>query len=132
MYPPRSTSATGPSSSSFLEAQGETRGYSSYWVAYPTTFLSEEKIILVPRLPYHADLRYTARDDRYPPYDQVVLQSDRVVYITALNPALDKKLVQGFDSHGVAWQEQQIGDYRVYYHLSKVIHPDELGLGKLD
>ena len=116
----------------FLKAQGETRGYSSYWVAYPTTFLSEEKIILVPRLPYHADLRYTARDDRYPPYDQAVLQSDRVVYITALNPELDKKMVLGFGSNGVAWQEQQIGDYRVYYHLSKTVHPDDLGLGEFD
>ena len=116
----------------FLEVQGETRGYSNYWVAYPTTFLSGESIILVPRLPYHADLRYTPRDDRYPPYDQAVLDSARVAYITALNPTLDQKLVLGLDRNGIAWQEQQIGDYRVYYHLSKAIHPDELGLGEFD
>lgn len=116
----------------FLESQGEVRGYSSYWVAYPTTFLSSERIILVPRLPYHADLRYTPRDDRYPPYDQIVQDSSQVVYITALNPALDLKLTGEFQRLGVAWQVQQIGDYRVYYHLSKVIHPEDLKIGAVD
>ena len=116
----------------FLEAQGETRGYSNYWVAYPTTFLSEERIILVPRLPYHADLRYTSRDDRYPPYDREVADSRGVVYITALNPALDRKLSLGLDRNGITWEEHQIGDYRVYYHLSKTVRPEELGIGGSD
>ncbi len=43
----------------FLRQQGETRGYSNYWVAYPLAFLSSEELLFVPRLPYHTDLRYT-------------------------------------------------------------------------
>jgi 4-amino-4-deoxy-L-arabinose transferase-like glycosyltransferase len=73
----------------FLQTQGETRGYTNYWIAYPLAFNSQEQLIYVPRLPYHQDLRYTTRDDRYAPYDEVVGQSDRVAYITSNTPVLD-------------------------------------------
>jgi 4-amino-4-deoxy-L-arabinose transferase-like glycosyltransferase len=63
---------------SFLEEHGEQRGYSNYWVAYPLAFQSQETLIFVPRLPYHTDLRYTVRDDRYAPYGELVAQSERV------------------------------------------------------
>ncbi|MEA3339986.1 MAG: glycosyltransferase family 39 protein, partial [Chloroflexota bacterium] len=41
----------------FLQGRGATRGYANYWATYPIAFLSGEEIILVPRLPYKADLR---------------------------------------------------------------------------
>ncbi|MEE8391288.1 MAG: hypothetical protein V3S14_10910, partial [Anaerolineae bacterium] len=40
----------------FLRTHGGTRGYGNYWVTYPIAFLSNEEIVLVPRLPYKADL----------------------------------------------------------------------------
>ena len=98
-------------------------------MAYPTAFLSNEELIFVPRLAYHADLGYTPRDDRYPPYDAQVAASPRTAYITTLNPELDQKLAAGLAALGVTWQEQQIGDYRVYYHLSRAVRPAEIGLG---
>jgi 4-amino-4-deoxy-L-arabinose transferase-like glycosyltransferase len=113
----------------FLRSEGETRGYTNYWVAYPTAFLSGEELIFAPRLPYHEDLRYTARDNRYAPYAAQVLAAPRVAYITTHNPNLDQKLTEGFQRLGIAWQERRIGDYRVYYRLSRVVHPDELALG---
>lgn len=67
----------------FLQEQ-EWRGYTTYWVAYPLAFHSQEQLIYVPGLPYHLDLRYTVRDDRYPPYTQAVAESQRVAYITTL------------------------------------------------
>ena len=110
----------------FLTAQGETRGYTTYWVAYPLAFLSDERLIYIPRLPYHRDLRYTLRDDRYPPYDALVADSPRTAYITARQPELDALLRQRFSARGVGFAEQQIGDYRVFYGLTRAVRVDEI------
>jgi hypothetical protein len=114
----------------FLEEQGETRGYTNYWVAYPLAFKSREQLIFIPRLPYHQDFRYTERDDRYAAYDEIVAQSDRVAYITTRHPDLNQRLRNSFSDLGAAWQEEQIGDYVVFYRLSRGVRPDEIGLGK--
>jgi len=113
----------------FLKSEGEYNGYANYWVAYPLAFLSQESLIYIPRLPYHADLRYTPRDDRYAPYDQIVENSNKVAYITTNNPALDNILASGLTKAGITFSEKKIGDYHIYYHLSSAIRPDELGLG---
>jgi hypothetical protein len=115
----------------FLKQEGELRGYSNYWVSYPLTFLSGEEMVYVPRLPYHLDLRYTPRDDRYAPYTAQVADSERVAYITTRNPALDRYLVEQFTALGVSWQEKQIGDYHVYFHLSQPVRPEQMELGVL-
>jgi hypothetical protein len=113
----------------FLRDTGETRGYSNYWVAYPLAFLSNEEIIFSPGLPYHADLRYTARDDRYPAYTRMVQASEKTAYITTFNPALDEKIQQELKKLDIGWKEKVIGDYRIYYQLSKPVQPAELGIG---
>ena len=113
----------------FLTAEGETAGYANYWVTYPIAFKSQETLIFVPRLPYHQDLRYTPRDDRYAPYTKMVANSPRVAYITTRNTALDQYLQDNFTRLGVTWQERQIGDYHVYYHLSRAVRPVDVGLG---
>jgi 4-amino-4-deoxy-L-arabinose transferase-like glycosyltransferase len=114
----------------FLRSQGENTGYSNYWVSYPLAFLSDETLIFIPRLPYHTDMKYTQRDDRYPPYDWKVDQAARAAYITAKNPALDEYLRARFQELQVSWREQQIGDFRVYYRFSRVVRPNEINLGE--
>jgi len=114
----------------FLRDKGETRGFTNYWIAYPLAFQSHEELIFIPRLPYHQDFRYTSRDDRYAPYDLTVERAARVAYITAKHPALDRFLRDRFDKKGLSWKEEQIGDYHVFYHLSRKINPQEIGLGK--
>ncbi len=116
----------------FLKSEGITRGYTNYWVAYPLAFLSKEELIFIPRLAYHPDLRYTSRDDRYPPYRQLVAASSEVAYITTRNPALDALIVSGFVNSGVAWQEIWIGDYHLFYNLSRPVQPAELRLGGME
>ena len=113
----------------FLKAEGETRGYSNYWVAYPTAFLSGEEVIFIPALPYHQDMRFTTRDDRYAPYREVVAESDKVAYITTNHPVQNEYLRDEFEAAGVSWQEKVIGDYQVFYDLSRDIRPGEMGLG---
>jgi hypothetical protein len=115
----------------FLKENGEYWGYTNYWVSYPLAFHSNEQMVFIPRLPYHQDLRYTARDNRYEPYDQIVQHSDRTAYITTNNPNLDQQIRLGLVSKGVDWQEARIGDYLVYFQLSQNVHPDEIGLGGL-
>ncbi len=109
----------------FLSRQGEVRGYTNYWVAYPLAFLSSEAQIFVPRLPYHPDLRYTPRDDRYAPYDSQVAAADEVAYITTGPIALDAALEAYFSRMRVEYAEAEIGDYHVYYDLSKRVPPPD-------
>lgn len=71
----------------FLEQVGETRGYSNYWVAYPLAFISKEQLIFSPRLPYHPDLRYTTRDDRFRPIPR---RSKRVIVLPILQLAIPR------------------------------------------
>ena len=112
----------------FLRAEGETRGYTNYWVEYPLAFLSGEELIYVARLPYHEDMRYTARDDRYAPYDDLVAASEHVAYITTRHPLLDGLLQRNLAARGIAFEETQIGDYHVFYGLSRSVEPGELGV----
>lgn len=111
-----------------LHARGERRGYTTYWVAYPLAFLSSEQLLFVPRLPYHHDLRYTARDDRYAPYGQQVEASARVAYILAGDHPLRAGLRRALEAAGVAFAETTIGDYHVFHDLSRRVTPDELDL----
>ncbi len=113
----------------FLRAQGETRGYTNYWMEFPLAFLSDEEMIFEARLPYHLDFRHTPRDDRYLPYADLVAASPRAAYITTLHPALDERIRTGLMRFGVAFQEKQIGDFHVFYALARKVIPEELGLG---
>lgn len=114
----------------FLRANGEKAGYSNYWVSYPLAFQSREELIFIPRLPYHTDMRYTPRDDRYAPYTEYVSQSERVAYITARSPLLDDYLRAHFSMLQVTWEEHQIADYHIFYRLSRPVRPQEINLGE--
>ena len=74
-------------------------------------------------------MRYTTRDDRYAPYRDVVANSTKVAYITTNHPVLNAYLRGEFEAAGVSWQEKVIGDYQVFYGLSRDIRPEEMGLG---
>lgn len=112
----------------FLLAQGETRGYTNYWVQTPIAFLSREQIISAAALPYHLDFGYTPRDDRYPPYTRAVAEADRAFYITTNHPALDERIRSGLRRLGITYQERAIGNYQVFYALSRKVTPAELGV----
>ncbi len=113
----------------FLEENEIYRGYSNYWVSYPLAFLSREEIIFVPRLPYHKDFRYTTRDDRYLPYNNLVLAAEKVAYITTNHAALNSYLRLQFKDQSITWREKIIGDFIVFYDISRTIHPQDIGLG---
>ena len=115
-----------PRLAAFLEARGERRGYTTYWVAYPLAFLTDERLIFVPRLPYHEDLRYTSRDDRYPPYDAAVRAARRVALVLPRHPRLEACLRALLRRRGLTWQEAVVGDHRVFYGLSDPLPAEAL------
>ena len=112
----------------FLRQAGETRGYTNYWVSFRLAFLSAEELIFAARLPYKGDLSYAPSDNRYPAYSKSVDESQRVAYITSQQPSFDAVLRQKLVSLGVDFSEKQIGVYRVFYDLSKLVRPEQLGL----
>jgi hypothetical protein len=59
----------------------------------------------------------------------LIENSQQVAYITTRNPALDVWLRNGFLKAGVTWLEKTIGDYHIFYHLSRPIRPEQIGLG---
>jgi len=113
----------------FLLEHGETAGYSTYWVAYPLAFMSGERLVYLPHLPYHSDFRYSSRDDRYAPYREIVGAAPRAAYVTAAQPWLDTYLRQALRSLGVGYEESVIGDFRVFHSLTELVRPVDLGLG---
>jgi hypothetical protein len=113
----------------FLLENEATAGYSTYWVSYPLAFLSQERLVYLPHLPYHSDFRYTRRDDRYEPYRAVVEAETRPTYITARQPWLDAYLREELHARGVDYKETTIGDYRIYYDFGQTVRPEDLGLG---
>ena len=112
----------------FLGENDLTYGYTNYWVSYPLAFLSEEELIYIPALPYHPDLKFTERDNRYAPYTEQVNSSEEVSYIVTKNPPLDDALQQIFARHNISYAYHEIGDFHIYYHLSDVIRPDHFDL----
>ena len=110
----------------FLLAHGETRGYTNYWVQTPIAFLSNEQVISAARLPYHLNLGYTRRDDRYPPYSQAVAEAPRAFYITTNHPTLDALIRDRLTGLNVSFQEQTLGNYHVFFALSRKVTPEDL------
>jgi hypothetical protein len=112
----------------FVAAQGG-RGYSHHWISYKIAFLSDEQVILASWLPYRPDLYWNPLDDRYPPYVATVEASPKRVYVTHREPNLEAYLADAFTEQGITYQTREFGPYRVYYDLSSVVTPAELGLG---
>ena len=118
-----------PELMTFLRAQGETRGYTNYWVEYPLAFASHEELLFVAQLPYHEDFRHTDRDSRIAAYEAAVAESPRVAYITTRHPELDSQIRSGLRSLNVTFSERAFGDYHVFYGLSRRVTPDEFSFG---
>jgi 4-amino-4-deoxy-L-arabinose transferase-like glycosyltransferase len=112
----------------FLIREEEYYGFSNYWISYPLAFVSDEKIVSTPKLPYHKDLRYTERDNRISKYNTIIENGNSYFYITSNNPELDDLLVRAFQENYIDYLQKQIDDYHIFYSLSQKITPEELGI----
>jgi 4-amino-4-deoxy-L-arabinose transferase-like glycosyltransferase len=113
----------------FLKQEGGSYGYSNYWVAYKITFLSDEEVVIAPRLSYKADLSNAWGQDRYPAYSLRVDRSpEPPFYVTSNQPELDERLRHALDIRQIDYREKMIGAYHVFYDLSVSVTPEELDL----
>jgi len=113
----------------FLDKHHLTRGYTNYFVAFRLIFVSGEKFIYSPEIPYKSTLSYTPLDNRYPLYGKLVDESDKVAYITTNHPVLDQVLRGEFDRLKVTFLEKSIGPYHIFYNLSRPVRPGEINNG---
>lgn len=113
----------------FLAAHGG-RGYSHHWISYKIAFLSKDQVILASHLPYRADLLWNPVDDRYAPYAAAVAASPDRMLVIHREPHLEDYLQRVLAERGISYHIQDIGPYRVYYNLSALVTPQDLGLGQ--
>ena len=111
-----------------MEEENELYGFTNYWVSYPLAFLSGEKIITVPMLPYHPDLRFTERDNRISRYNDLILEGKNYFFITTNNQPLNDLLELKFKQNEIKFKTKVIDDYFIFYDLSRKITPIDLGL----
>ena len=111
----------------FLDSIHVDRGYSNFWVTFRFAFLTQERIILAPALPFKEDLSYTTRDNKYPPYMAMAREADEVVYVTSNHPRLDEAMRDRFAELGINFREEAVGPFTVFYDLPYPITPQELG-----
>jgi 4-amino-4-deoxy-L-arabinose transferase-like glycosyltransferase len=102
----------------FLDERGLYNGYTNYWVAFRLAFLTGEQMQYSAALPYKNDLSYNAADNRYRPYVDATASAARVAYITTHLPELDAQLEAQFRAEGVAYQQERIGPFHIYYDFA--------------
>ncbi len=102
----------------FLQENNLAYGYSNYWVAVRTAFLSQEEIQYSSALPYKPELTYNPADNRYAPYAAATENAENIAYInTTLLPELTPVLQEQFAAAGVTYDVEQIGHFVVYYNF---------------
>jgi hypothetical protein len=111
----------------WLAEHDYTRGYASYWTSFRLMFTSGETVIFDTALPHDAG-GYIEGANRYAPYQAIVADAERVVWITQNFPALDAAITDRLAGAGITYQVEEIDVYRVYYDFSRRITPAELGI----
>jgi hypothetical protein len=90
-------------------------------------FRSDEAMIFDTSLPYDYE-GYGANDNRYAPYQTMVAEAERVVWITQNFPELDVLIERRLAERSVTYEIRDFGPYRVYYQFSERIAPADVGL----
>ncbi|MBN1656778.1 MAG: glycosyltransferase family 39 protein [Anaerolineae bacterium] len=107
-------------------------GYSQHWVSYKIAFLSNEQIVLAPLLPFSKQRHSPFEADRYPPYSALARSTPSPVYVTCNQPWLDEVLIEEFHARGVHFEEADVGPYHIFYALSKVVSPIDMGIFEVE
>lgn len=103
----------------FLLKQGLTHAYSDYFIAYPITFLSNEKIIVSPK-------GGAIITERYPPYSSEVDEAKEVAYIFKRSDGQNEIFQKEMKAKGINFKEATVDDFLIYYAFSRKILPEEI------
>ena len=107
----------------WLEAEGETHGFSDYQGAYSTLFYSLERVVVSPTI-------IDAMNDRRPAYTEAVRASARPFFVlySARYPDQIAVLEARLTELGVDYQRAEVGGMVVFRRLLRRVLPEEIGL----
>lgn len=97
-----------------LDAAGVDRVYADYWIAYPLTFETRERIVGTP-----VDAVRSARLDR------MVEEADKSTYVVFLDSPRDAAMKTDLRDRGIAFDRAEVEVFAVYF-LERAVAPDEL------
>lgn len=112
----------------FLLDQDLHYGYSNRHTHFRIDFLSDEQVLLLPRLSSRTGLciNLDGRGDRYSAYTEQVEGSPVLFYVTTEQPYLDELLRDRFADLEVTYKEKTIAPYRIFYDLSHPVRPQDM------
>jgi hypothetical protein len=98
-----------------LQERGLATGYADYWAAYPLTYLSGERVVVAPALPFF----WRARTDRYPLYSR---QVDAVTDPEKLFALVDRRcalapVLAPLDATGATYQLDPVARWTLVWDL---------------
>jgi hypothetical protein len=98
-----------------LQQRGLTYGYADYWTAYPLTYLSKERIIVAPGMPFF----WRARTDRYPSYTHTV---DGVAAPDDLFLLVDRRCTRApylsaLDAMGATYEVEDVSRWQLIWNI---------------
>jgi dolichyl-phosphate-mannose-protein mannosyltransferase len=103
-----------------LERAGINRVYADYWIAYPLTFATRERISATP-----------INGTRSLPLLSTVMAAPRSTYVAFTGRPLDDALRRAFDRLGVRYRRVEADEFSVYY-LDRRLDPSRLATSRSD
>jgi hypothetical protein len=103
----------------WMQRQGITHAYASYWTAMPMTYLSRG-VVSVGAL--------GVQQAKVADIEHSVKITPEIAYVHSTRPGDPYAFGRLLTTHGVGYQLAGIGPVQIYYHLTRQIRPAELGL----
>jgi hypothetical protein len=98
-----------------LQQRNLTYGYADYWSAYPLTYLSQERRIVAPSLPFF----WRARTDRYPAYTQQVDGRADLdgVFVLVDHRCTVTPYLSALDGAGASYQVDDVSRWKLVWNV---------------
>jgi len=112
-----------------LEQRGLTVGYADYWAAYPVTYLSAERVIVAPSLPF----MYSTRVDRYPTYTMGVdaVDSARHLFVLVDSRCPAQPYLESLHSSGATFRAESVARWMLIWDIRPPAGDDAVTLANL-
>jgi len=95
--------------------------YAEYWIKWPIIFESNEQIIA--SCDHMCYCLGEGRKSRYPKYEEIVNNSKNFGYVVREKSEYSRRFKEYLSMNNVSYNSERIGNFFVYYSLSKEIRP---------
>ena len=106
----------------FVRSEGIRYAYATHWIGYRLMFETQMDVQTSD------SVEQTYGMDRLPRFTQAVEETSEIPAYILFHPPWEKvpPLEEGFQKLDVTFSKQVVGDYVVYYRLSRRVHPTEV------